>query len=162
MVIQAIVIYDGIRRRARHLPRAPHRNWDMERDMTLTRMFGKDYLADAGFSLAPGFLSPYRRTRYHRRDIEGHRPENSKELFNFRHSSLRNTVERTIEDVCEDELDSSDDEVNPSHVDVPEEETPNEHISFTAEAAWSTNRDTIAESMWANHNPNGDSEIVFD
>ncbi|KAL2543588.1 uncharacterized protein Fot_12821 [Forsythia ovata] len=35
-----IVIYDGIRRRARHLPRAPHRNWDMERDMTLTRMFG--------------------------------------------------------------------------------------------------------------------------
>ncbi|KAL2498515.1 putative harbinger transposase-derived nuclease [Abeliophyllum distichum] len=174
MVIQAIVIYDGIRRRARHLPRAPHRNWDMERDMTLTRMFGKYYLADAGFPLVPGFLSPYRRTRYHRRDIEGHRPENSKELFNFRHSSLRNAVERTIgllkkrftylrhqpfhdistqakivltccaihnflriydtEDVCENELDSSDDEVNPSHVDVPEEETPNAHISFTAEA----------------------------
>ncbi|KAL2492497.1 putative harbinger transposase-derived nuclease [Abeliophyllum distichum] len=40
MVIQAIVIYDGIRRRARHIPRAPHRNWDIERQMTLTRMFG--------------------------------------------------------------------------------------------------------------------------
>ncbi|KAL2510476.1 DDE Tnp4 domain-containing protein [Abeliophyllum distichum] len=40
MVIQAIVIYDGIRRRARHLPRAPHRNWEIERQMTLTRMFG--------------------------------------------------------------------------------------------------------------------------
>ncbi|KAL2508229.1 uncharacterized protein Fot_31876 [Forsythia ovata] len=40
MVIQAIVIYDGIRRYARHLPRAPHRNWKIERQMTLTRMFG--------------------------------------------------------------------------------------------------------------------------
>ncbi|KAL2546861.1 uncharacterized protein Fot_08833 [Forsythia ovata] len=40
MVIQAIVIYDGIRRRARHIPRAPHRNWVVEREMTLTRMFG--------------------------------------------------------------------------------------------------------------------------
>ncbi|KAL2489743.1 Myb/SANT-like DNA-binding domain-containing protein [Forsythia ovata] len=40
MVIQAIVIYDGIRHRARHLPRAPHRNWVVERQMTLTRMFG--------------------------------------------------------------------------------------------------------------------------
>ncbi|KAL2515407.1 Uncharacterized protein Fot_29378 [Forsythia ovata] len=27
MVIQEIVIYDGIKRRARHIPRAPHRNW---------------------------------------------------------------------------------------------------------------------------------------
>ncbi|KAL2549869.1 Uncharacterized protein Fot_11399 [Forsythia ovata] len=40
MVIQAIVIYDGIRRRVRHLPRATHRNWDIEREMTFTRMFG--------------------------------------------------------------------------------------------------------------------------
>ncbi|KAL2537898.1 hypothetical protein Fot_19289 [Forsythia ovata] len=40
MVIQAIVIYDGIRRRTRHIPRAPHRNWVVEREMTLTRMFG--------------------------------------------------------------------------------------------------------------------------
>ncbi|KAL2483269.1 uncharacterized protein Fot_44713 [Forsythia ovata] len=40
MVIQEIVISDGIRRRARHIPRAPHRNWVVEREMTLTRMFG--------------------------------------------------------------------------------------------------------------------------
>ncbi|XP_022894029.1 uncharacterized protein LOC111408513 [Olea europaea var. sylvestris] len=119
-----------------------------------------------------GFLAPYRRTRYHRRDIEGQRPESGKELFNFQHSSLRNVIERTIvllkkrfaylrhqpyhdidtqakivlacsaihnflriddvEDVCEeDDLDSSDDEVNSTHVDVPEDETPNAHISFT-------------------------------
>ena len=59
-------------------------------------MIGKYYLCDAGFPLVPGFLTPYRRTRYHRRDIEGQHPESSKELFNFRHSSLRNVVERTI------------------------------------------------------------------
>ncbi|KAL2524399.1 putative harbinger transposase-derived nuclease [Abeliophyllum distichum] len=313
MVLQAIVIYDGIRRRARHLPRAPHRNWDIERQMTFTRMFGstdricrdllrmkigpfqslcarlrtfglvdsksvrveeqvaiflntvghdqrccrgrstvphiaakvpvqdqaryrnrkqvisqnvlvactfdmkftyvlagwegsahdvgKYYLADAGFPLVPGFLSPYRRTRYHRRDIEGQRPENRKELFNFRHSSLRNVVERTIgllkkrfaylrhqpfhdistqakivlaccaihnflrihdaDDVCEEDFDNSDDEVNPTHADVPEEATINANISFTAEASWSNNRDAIAQSMWVNYNPNADADIDF-
>ena len=57
---------------------------------------GKYYLADAGFPLVPGFLSPFQKTRYHRRDVEGQRPENSKELFNFRHSSLRNVIERSI------------------------------------------------------------------
>jgi len=40
MVMQAIVIYNDIRRRNRHLPRAPHINWDSEKQMTLTRMFG--------------------------------------------------------------------------------------------------------------------------
>ncbi|KAL2460913.1 putative harbinger transposase-derived nuclease [Abeliophyllum distichum] len=328
MVIQTIVIYDGIRRRARHLPRAPHRNWKIERQMTLTRMFGtsericrdllrmkigpfqslcarlrtfglvdsksvrveeqvaiflntvrhdqraidgthiatnvpvddqaryrnrkqvisqnilvactfdmkftyvlagwegsahdgrllrsvilrqghkltipvgKYYLVEAGFPLVPGFLSPYRRTRYHRRDIEGRRPQNSKELFNFRHSSLRNAVERTVGllkkrfaylkhqpfhdistqakivlvccaihnflriddavDLCEKDFDTSDDEVSPTHADVPEEATINAHISFTTNASWSSNRDAMAQSMWVNHNPNADAEIEFD
>jgi len=40
MVMQAIVIYNDIRRHNRYLPRAPHINWDSERQMTLTRMFG--------------------------------------------------------------------------------------------------------------------------
>ncbi|KAM7477747.1 hypothetical protein LguiA_025960 [Lonicera macranthoides] len=62
----------------------------------LTVPTGKYYLADAGFPLVTGFLAPYRRTRYHRRDIVGQLPQNKNELFNFRHSSLRNVVERTI------------------------------------------------------------------
>ncbi|KAL2526324.1 putative harbinger transposase-derived nuclease [Abeliophyllum distichum] len=145
------------------------------------------------------FLSPYRRTRYHRRDIDGQRPQNSKELINFWHSSLCNAVERTIgllkkifaylrhqpfhdistqakivlaccaihnflridyaEDVCEEDFDSSDDEVIPTHADVPKEKMINAHISFNAEASWSNNRDAIAQSMWVNHNPNADAEI---
>ncbi|XP_022876699.1 uncharacterized protein LOC111394881 [Olea europaea var. sylvestris] len=156
---------------------------------------GKYYLVDAGFPSVSSFLAPYRRTRYHRRDIEGQRPESSKELFNFQHSSLRNVIERTIgllkkrfaylkhqpyhdidtqakivlacfaihnflrtddvEDVCEeDDLDSSDDEVNPTHIDVLEDETPSAHISFTNQEAWSNKRNAIADLMWADYLPN--------
>ncbi|KAL2459855.1 Uncharacterized protein Fot_54599 [Forsythia ovata] len=61
-----------------------------------------------------------------------------------------------------EDFDSSDDEVNPTHADVPEEETINAHIFFTAETSWSNNRDVIAQSMWVNHNPNADAEIEFD
>src|SRR5206468_924992 len=57
---------------------------------------GKYYLADAGFPLVPGFLTPYRNTRYHLRDHIGRRAETPKEMFNFRHSSLRNVIERSI------------------------------------------------------------------
>lgn len=57
---------------------------------------GKYYLADAGFPLAPGFLTPYRGVFYHLKDYDGRKPRTPKELYNFRHSSLRNVVERTI------------------------------------------------------------------
>ncbi|KAL2506675.1 putative harbinger transposase-derived nuclease [Abeliophyllum distichum] len=99
-------------------------------------LISKYYLADARFSLVPGFLSSYRRTRYHRRDIE--------------------------DDVCEEDFDTSDDEVNPTHADVPEDATINARISFTADALWSNNRDAMAQSIWVNHNPNADAEIEFD
>ena len=42
---------------------------------------GKYYLGDAGYPLTPWCLTPYR-------------GENEKELFNLRHSSLRNAIER--------------------------------------------------------------------
>ncbi|KAL2520642.1 hypothetical protein Fot_24565 [Forsythia ovata] len=61
-----------------------------------------------------------------------------------------------------EDLDSSDDEVNPTHADVLEEETINAHISLTADEVWSNNRDAIAHSMRVNHNPNADDEIEFD
>jgi hypothetical protein len=44
----------------------------------------------------PGFLPPYRGTRYHLREYGSRRPQNPKELFNLRHSSLRVTVERAF------------------------------------------------------------------
>ena len=51
---------------------------------------------DAGYTNMPGFLAPYRGERYHLRDYRGPRrtPRGPKELFNYRHSSLRNVIER--------------------------------------------------------------------
>ncbi|KAK9277652.1 hypothetical protein L1049_007198 [Liquidambar formosana] len=46
-----------------------------------------------------GFLSPYRGERYHLQEYRGrrHQPTNAKDLFNYRHSSLRNVIERCFE-----------------------------------------------------------------
>ena len=57
---------------------------------------GKYYLVDAGYTNGPGFLSPFRSTRYHLKEwaasILG--PQTEKELYNLRHSRARNVVER--------------------------------------------------------------------
>jgi hypothetical protein len=39
-------------------------------------------------------LSLYRKVRYHLQEFSDHPPENARELFNLRHSSLRTTIER--------------------------------------------------------------------
>ena len=54
------------------------------------------YLADVGYALSPGFLTPYRGVRYHLKEKGHHAATNEDELYNFRHSSLRNVVERVI------------------------------------------------------------------
>ncbi|XP_028106170.1 uncharacterized protein LOC114305293 [Camellia sinensis] len=56
----------------------------------------KYYLVDAGFMNMPGFLAPFRSQRYHLQEFRGHRYAGPKELFNHRHSSLRNVIERTF------------------------------------------------------------------
>ncbi|XLR65560.1 hypothetical protein S83_016232, partial [Arachis hypogaea] len=56
----------------------------------------KFYLADASYMLRSGFITSYRSTRYHLREYSRHPPENPKELFNLRHSSLRNVIERAF------------------------------------------------------------------
>ncbi|KAG6470655.1 hypothetical protein ZIOFF_071732 [Zingiber officinale] len=42
------------------------------------------------------FLTPYRSTQYHLKEYSRHPPEHPKELFNLRHSSLRNAIERAF------------------------------------------------------------------
>ena len=56
----------------------------------------KYWLGDAGYSNTDTVLVPYRSTRYHLKEqqLSNEKPQNSKELFNLRHSSLRNVVER--------------------------------------------------------------------
>jgi hypothetical protein len=56
----------------------------------------KYWLGDAGYSNSETVLVPYRGTRYHLKEqrLAKKKPENSKELFNLRHASLRNVIER--------------------------------------------------------------------
>jgi hypothetical protein len=58
----------------------------------------KFYLGDAGYALTPYCLTPYRGTRYHLKEWKAGnlRPQNKEELFNLRHSSLRNVIERVF------------------------------------------------------------------
>ncbi|KAI9906535.1 hypothetical protein PsorP6_004473 [Peronosclerospora sorghi] len=53
---------------------------------------GKYFLGDAGYGISNTVLTPYRGVEYNLK--EWGRPQNAEELFNLRHSSLRNAVER--------------------------------------------------------------------
>ncbi|XP_049373406.1 uncharacterized protein LOC125838371 [Solanum verrucosum] len=58
---------------------------------------GKYYIVDAGYANTKGFLAPYRGARYHLREwSQTQAPQNARELYNLRHSKLRNVVERTF------------------------------------------------------------------
>ncbi|CAL1408226.1 unnamed protein product [Linum trigynum] len=54
------------------------------------------YLCDAGYSNCEGVLSPFRGQRYHLKDWDGRRPRTPEEMFNMRHSTTRNGVERAF------------------------------------------------------------------
>lgn len=56
----------------------------------------KYVLADAGYYKSDFTLTPYREVRYHLKEpaAANSKPGNKEELFNLRHSSLRNAIER--------------------------------------------------------------------
>ena len=62
----------------------------------MNNFVGKFYLGDAGFMLKRGLITPYRGVRYHLKEYARRGPENEKELFNLRHASLRNVIERSF------------------------------------------------------------------
>ncbi|XP_058185332.1 uncharacterized protein LOC131302618 isoform X1 [Rhododendron vialii] len=59
---------------------------------------GKYYVVDSGYQNMPGFLTPYKGERYHLSLFRGRGrrrlPTKEEEWFNYRHSSLRNVIER--------------------------------------------------------------------
>ncbi|KAL5581129.1 hypothetical protein UlMin_013571 [Ulmus minor] len=57
---------------------------------------GKYYLVDAGYKNKPGFLAPFRGQNYHLHDRRREDGDRRKEMFNYRHASLRNVIERTF------------------------------------------------------------------
>ena len=46
--------------------------------------------------LRSSLIPPYRGVRYHLKEYSNHPPENARELFNHRHASLRNAIERSF------------------------------------------------------------------
>ncbi|XP_047940418.1 putative nuclease HARBI1 isoform X2 [Salvia hispanica] len=58
----------------------------------------KYFLVDAGYTNGPGFLAPYRGIRYHLNEwsTRGNNPQNPKELYNLRHATARNVIERAF------------------------------------------------------------------
>ncbi|KAL5540498.1 hypothetical protein UlMin_043092 [Ulmus minor] len=57
---------------------------------------GKYYLIDFGYANQHRYLAPYRDTNYHLRDQRRVGGDCKKVMFNYRHASLRNVVERTF------------------------------------------------------------------
>ncbi|XP_059635260.1 uncharacterized protein LOC132277415 [Cornus florida] len=55
---------------------------------------GKYYLVDSGYTNMRYFLAPYCGERYHLQEYRGRRIRGPHELFNYRHSSLKNVIER--------------------------------------------------------------------
>ncbi|XP_021859976.2 protein ALP1-like isoform X2 [Spinacia oleracea] len=53
------------------------------------------YLVDAGYKNCEGFLAPYRGQRYHLQEWSNP-PTKKEELFNMKHASARNVIERTF------------------------------------------------------------------
>jgi hypothetical protein len=52
---------------------------------------------DSGYPNCPGYLAPYRGTKYHLLEFrQGPIPRGKKELFNYAHLSLRNVIERSF------------------------------------------------------------------
>ncbi|CAL5391449.1 unnamed protein product [Camellia sinensis] len=56
----------------------------------------KYYVVDLGYTNMPRLLLPYRGERHHLNEFRTQRqqPRNKKQMFNYRHSSLRNVIER--------------------------------------------------------------------
>ncbi|KAL7190629.1 hypothetical protein ACSBR2_022835 [Camellia fascicularis] len=123
---------------------------------------GKYYLVDIGFTNMPGFLVPFRSQRYHLQEFHGRHYSGPKELFNHRHSSLCNVIERTF-GVLKKRFPIL--RYSPFFM-----ETDNEKIAAEAEAdglvgdqanyvdmsqhglTYQSNfRDAIATAMWQNH-----------
>ncbi|KAL4288076.1 hypothetical protein AHAS_Ahas19G0250000 [Arachis hypogaea] len=58
---------------------------------------GKYYLVDAGYPTPKGYIGPYKCERYHLADFRrSSRFTNHNKVFNYYHSSLRYTIERTF------------------------------------------------------------------
>ncbi|PPS11064.1 hypothetical protein GOBAR_AA09572 [Gossypium barbadense] len=120
---------------------------------------GKYYLADAGYAIQNGYITPYCGVRYHLKEFHAQGPKNAKELFNLRHSSLRITVEYIVLACCiiHNHIMGVDpnDLLNQGLYEEPESDliipTLMEREEREEAPEWSTKRDEIAQTMWTDY-----------
>ncbi|KAL7598542.1 uncharacterized protein LOC111904800 [Lactuca sativa] len=121
---------------------------------------GKYCLVDGGLPHTNKLMAPYRGVRYHLKEYSMRGPQNSKELFNLRHASLRNTIERAFGVLKrrfpiirnEDRDINLEDEVMQEILNGPQEQdhhnsTETDEGNRMAEQL----RNSIANEMWANY-----------
>ncbi|XP_052627192.1 uncharacterized protein LOC122197547 [Lactuca sativa] len=121
---------------------------------------GKYCLVDGGLPHTNKLMAPYRGVRYHLKEYSMRGPQNSKELFNLRHASLRNTIERAFGVLKrrfpiirnEDRGINLEDEVMQEILNGPQEQdrcnsTETDEGNRIAEKL----RNSIANEMWANY-----------
>ncbi len=130
---------------------------------------GKFYLADAGFALSKGLLVSYRGERYHLNEWQcgNHGPQTKEELFNLRHSSARNVIERIIGIlkrrfrilIMPPEYSLKIQSRIPPALSLPPHIDPNMYGTLTeslpsrqARHVGADLRDTVATAMWEDYN----------
>ena len=61
-------------------------------------LVGSYYLVDSGYPIGASFLPPHKATQYHAQEFKrsNRQSASGKELFNYRHSSLRMVIERSF------------------------------------------------------------------
>ncbi|CAI9295162.1 unnamed protein product [Lactuca saligna] len=68
----------------------------LNRDDKLVIPNGRYYLVDVGLPHSTILMAPYRGVRYHLKEYSTRTPQNARELFNLRYTSLRNAIERAF------------------------------------------------------------------
>nr|XP_043616518.1 uncharacterized protein LOC122588457 isoform X2 [Erigeron canadensis] len=103
---------------------------------------GSYYLCDAGYTNGDGFLTPYGGQWYHINDWSNP-PTTAKELYNKRHSSARNVIERAFE-ISEDPCEN----LVPINYSVNGNEHDDLISTVQTSQVWSDHRDSLANDMF--------------
>nr|KAJ0189071.1 hypothetical protein LSAT_V11C800424190 [Lactuca sativa] len=129
---------------------------------------GRYYLVDAGLPHSTTLMTPYRGVRYHSKEYSARAPQNARDLYNLRHTSLCNAIERTFGVLqrrfliirIEDRDKDLEDDVLQEVLSAPTEEVKHDS-SGTREGNNMAEqlRNSIANQMWTSYLLSPNNEI---
>ncbi|XP_023767600.2 uncharacterized protein LOC111916207 [Lactuca sativa] len=130
------------------------------RDDKLLIPSGRYCLVDVGLPHTDKLMAPYRGVKYHLKEYSMRGPQNSKELFNLRHASLHNAIERAFgvlkrrfPIIRNEDLDINlEDEVMQEILNGPQEQDRRNSTETDEDNSRVDQlRNSIANEMWANY-----------